>query len=156
MAGATRCQELSSWWCCDVQWKRLIRQLSSFHIIPFLFSQSSGLLPSMGKAEMTEKEVPRVGKGGKKNSFWVFILLSSFQHSKSSCVDMFYFHCFAKKSFLQMYLLAPSCLGFLIPASFAHQALVMGFANSLSMSYQGQCKNNVALLCGISCFSWQQ
>ena len=35
----------------------------SYH--PFLFPQSAGLLSSMGKAEMTEKEVPRVRKGGK-------------------------------------------------------------------------------------------
>lgn len=39
MAGATRCQELSSWWSHNVQWKRLIRQLLWFHIIPFSFSK---------------------------------------------------------------------------------------------------------------------
>lgn len=114
---------------------------------PFLFPQSS----SMGKTEMTEKELSRVRKGEKPQLLRFGSAFLS-PHSKSSCVDVFYFHGFAKKSFLSMYLLAPSCPGSLAPGSFAHQALVMGFANSLRLNDQGQWKNNV-LRCGISCFS---
>lgn len=111
---------------------------------PFLFPQSSGLLSSMGKTEMTEKGLSRVRKGEKTQLLRFCSTLLS-PHSKSSCVDVFCFHGFAKKSFLQRYLLAPSCPGSLASVSFAHQALVMGFANSLRLSDQGQWKNNVAL-----------
>lgn len=139
---------------CSMEKAHQTTVVTSYH--PFSLFPKLRASAKHGEGRNDWERGAKSGERRKKNSFRVFILLSSFQHSKSSCVDMFYFHCFAKKSFLQMYSLAPSCPGFLIPVSFAHQALVMGFANSLSMSYQGQCKNNVALLCGISCFSWLQ
>lgn len=47
----------------------------------------------------------------------------------------------------------PSYLVFLASVSCVRQTCLLGSANSLSMSYQGQCKNNAALWCRISCFS---